>query len=438
MQNSLLNPKKIITLFSGGGLFVCGAIAAGLKPVGAVEWDRDIASVYSRNFNSPVTIGPIENVNPRQWKMSVGELDVLQASPVCKNLSVANTNHKKAGKSGETYSDLNGALSVVRHIASLRPKVFILEQVWGYTSSYCFKMICNSLKKLDYNFTFEHINAADYGTPQTRKRLFLIAIQNNIGFASFPPKTHAEIVPESQQLNLFQMFDTPEEIKKWVSWYDAIKDLIPAIQESDFAKWQYQRLEKLASEGKLDEIAKRFLRNESTALAVEGSNIRVNKEGGLIGNITVRNENEPLWTLTTNDRPSHLPKALLLPAANVFPVRENEDPGLTLCTAGNWKSVIWEKQIDLLFKSWQKMSATEKVRYLIGEGRIVTLSTRCIARIQGLPDSYELPTEYDPGNKRSRRIACTAIGNGVAVPVAEALCRWAIKMLQERERRSSG
>lgn len=92
-----------------------------------------------------------------------------------------------------------------------------IENVQGYKNFESFGLIRAALDKAGYwsNATVE--NAADYGVPQTRKRLILRAVRNRW----LPP------LPD------------PEP---WRGWYEAIEDLLPGLPESAFVPWQLARL----------------------------------------------------------------------------------------------------------------------------------------------------------------------------------------------------
>lgn len=477
--------KRIITLFSGGGLFTQGAVLAGLHPVGAVEWDAKISALYANNFGSHILTSAVENVDPDVWQLPPGELDFLQSSPSCKNLSVANS------KGGETYTDMTAALGVVRHLVRLQPKCFVLEQVWGYKDTISLNMILGTLKALKYHFVVCKLNAADYGTPQTRIRLFVLAVKRNLGWASIPPATHAKEL--SNQGSIFDLLGI-SSTQKWVSWYEACSDLLADLPTTDFAEWQYKRLAILADEGKFDELVKELLADNETGLMVDGQNPggSWNTNGGIgsrehsqpsytlvassykatfkafvsdtsngrsdTQRLTVRNDNQPLFTITADG--NHRPKAFLVQSANSqsqgFAPKTEKQPCQTLATSGNWKALLIQRdgtpadevrmrderspsltlkaldqrnghQFDALllqqqsttFKDYQQLSGIDRVRFLVSLGRVVSLSDRCLMRLQGVPDSYKL------GN--SHKLNCIVAGNGVAVPVAQAICSHLLK-----------
>lgn len=157
------------TLFSGGG----GAEALlkdSINFVHAVEYDPAIASVYRANHGNHIQVADVCDVDYSLW----GTLDYLHASPVCKNASQA----KADGEESET--DIRTALAVVRCLEETQPRVFTLENVGGYQKFKAYRLICHTLDLAGYMWHAEVLNAADYGVPQTRRRLILRAVRDSL------------------------------------------------------------------------------------------------------------------------------------------------------------------------------------------------------------------------------------------------------------------
>jgi site-specific DNA-cytosine methylase len=125
--------------------------------------------------------------------------------------------------------------ATARAIRTLQSPNFSLENVWGYREFESFRIILRALEESGYAFGYWHLNAANYGVPQTRKRLILIASRTHR--PRKPQATHSERGPSAQS-DLF----SSEPLRKWVGWYEAIEDLIPTLPESKFAEWQLKRL----------------------------------------------------------------------------------------------------------------------------------------------------------------------------------------------------
>lgn len=184
---------KGATLFSGGG-----GVEARLTDIidfrHAVEYDAQIAAVYAQNIGAHVQVARVEDVDYSLW----GALDYLHASPVCKEYSAAKT----GGAEGE--GDIQSALAVVRCLEATQPRVFTLENVGAYQHGKAYRLICQALDRGGYMWHAEVLNSADFGVPQTRRRLILRAVRD-------------------------RLLPTLPEAVPWVGWYAAIEDLIPTL-----------------------------------------------------------------------------------------------------------------------------------------------------------------------------------------------------------------
>ncbi|QLE46094.1 DNA cytosine methyltransferase (plasmid) [Nostoc sp. C052] len=219
-----------VVLFAGGGGIEAGMVEAGIRPVIAVEFDpskpelsKAIAKTHHHNFSEygcriiQLTVQEVARLGflgfPRRP-------DYLHASPVCANFSQAHT--AKAGKGGETTDDLTAAIAVAEAIRQLQPRVFTLENVPRYQNSQSFAIILNALELAGYSVTYSVVNMADFGLPQARRRLVLIA---------------------SRGLSIALPLGTTP-----CGWYEAIAHLIPTMTDSQLLLKQQQALEKFLAE----------------------------------------------------------------------------------------------------------------------------------------------------------------------------------------------
>lgn len=195
------------SLFTGGGGVDQGARIAGLKHLWGVEIDSGYAAIAQKNgFNTIVQ--DIRTVHFRKMKSP----DWLHASPPCVRASVANPNQ------GEDTLDVELALAVVSAIAALQPMYFSLENVLAYRRFNSCALIRNRLSELGYSLVEGVLNAADYGVPQTRKRLFIVGSRAGRR-PVLPMPTHHR---PSRQIDLFS--------EPWVSWADALKTVEPPLK----------------------------------------------------------------------------------------------------------------------------------------------------------------------------------------------------------------
>jgi DNA (cytosine-5)-methyltransferase 1 len=200
-----------------------GAVQAGFKPRWGVEIRPDIAGVAEANVPGLFAVrADVATVN----YASLPKVYHLHFSPSCKAASQANVN------TGEGEEDMRSALGISAAIWQIEPHCITLENVWAYRRFDSFKLILRTLADCAYAFDYWHLNAADYGVPQTRKRLILIARKDRKPVR--PQATHHDPKRAKGQRSLFW--------QPWVGWLESIQDLIPALPESEFAPWQLERL----------------------------------------------------------------------------------------------------------------------------------------------------------------------------------------------------
>ena len=338
---------KIATLFSGGGGFDVGAVAAGLTPVFAIDNCPKAAAAYRVNFGNHIVVGDI-----CVQDFSEVKADHLHASPVCKNFSTAKTGAE------ESDFDLACASAVCRAIEQIKPKTFSLENVRGYKNSASFLMILTTLKSLGYNPAFRVLNSADYGVPQTRKRLILLGKLGDR--PRFPETTHQKPTPQQG------LFPKPE----WISWHDAIADLIPTLKETDLAPWQRFRVERDC-----------LVSGHNTSSGWSEVQ-RVDPE-------------KPSFVLSTN---ASLPKICLIEkigARSDQPLRQilSDRPVPTIKALG--QDGHWEQWV---------------INYGV---KILQTNISCLARWQSFPNWYQFPIARDT--------ACSIIGNSVPPLLAQRI-----------------
>lgn len=133
-------------------------------------------------------------------RLSKGELDLLAACPPCQGFSRIRTLNggrrpRRRGEDGslpvrarrikavkDVRNDL--ILEVLRFVRVMRPKTIMLENVPGLAATTLLDSFCKVLTKLGYDWNYAVLNAADYGVPQRRKRLILLASRHgHIEFA---------------------------------------------------------------------------------------------------------------------------------------------------------------------------------------------------------------------------------------------------------------
>jgi DNA (cytosine-5)-methyltransferase 1 len=166
-----------IDLFCGCGGLTQGLKDAGFCVLGGVDIDKLSVETYRANHPE---VQVLEN-DIRQLKVSAikrnlglrkGSLDLLAGCPPCQGFSRLITLNGKR----RFYDPRNGLLlEFLRFIEELMPKAVMLENVPGLAKYSKFKDFCRRLKKLGYHFEHRILDAANYGVPQRRRRLILLA-----------------------------------------------------------------------------------------------------------------------------------------------------------------------------------------------------------------------------------------------------------------------
>lgn len=177
------NPRKYrdmpcaIDLFAGCGGTTLGLKKAGFNVLAAVEVDKIAASTYQANHPEIILKqADIRDLSPtalrRELKLNAGDLDLLAGCPPCQGFSTLRTqNGSKANRDSRNQL----VLEILRFARTLLPKAIMMENVPGLVGRRPFKVLCQGLVQLGYSIKFEIKDAADYGVPQRRRRLILIA-----------------------------------------------------------------------------------------------------------------------------------------------------------------------------------------------------------------------------------------------------------------------
>lgn len=162
-------PVHALDLFCGAGGSSQGAVQAGAVLVGAIDaWDLATRTLKSNHPGAAVyteRLGPRSRPDKTLVKRGV---ELLLASPECTNHSVAKGS---APRSEESKRSANYILNYVR---DLEPTWIVLENVVQMRDWHGYHPLIEKLGRLGYGVTPQVLDAAEFGVPQTRRRLFLL------------------------------------------------------------------------------------------------------------------------------------------------------------------------------------------------------------------------------------------------------------------------
>jgi DNA (cytosine-5)-methyltransferase 1 len=252
---------EVIDLFSG-----CGGLSYGFKTAGYT-----IAA--GMEINKPASITASYNLH---WKEGIDKehccTDITKSSasvfsdmikgdviviggPPCQAYSrIGKAKLKSLGESRNPVNDSRGYLyeDFIRYAVDLNANAVIMENVVesvNYDGKNIPQHVCELLESKGYNSIWTILNAADYGVPQTRERIFVIAIKKKIGnITHLPVPTHRKpdlSVMTQNELRFsffskFENFKMPNKSHKdlpvWVTVRDAFSDL-PVLFPTSTSKY---------------------------------------------------------------------------------------------------------------------------------------------------------------------------------------------------------
>ncbi|NJM43757.1 MAG: DNA cytosine methyltransferase, partial [Brachymonas sp.] len=236
---------RVLDLFAGAGGFSLGFHMAGHEVVGALETDAWACDTF--RFNHPEAL---------VWKQDISKAsdadivekyadlspDIIIGGPPCQGFSIAN---RKAGDPKDPRNSL--FKDFVRIGSLLRPQVMIMENVPNLLTAktaqgeQVIDIICRALEALGFCVYWKVLQAKDFGVPQTRTRLFVVASRTALA-QPFPEPTHRT----NAGMDLFGA----EDLLPCPTLWEAISDLPPleagqGAEEQSYggkAQTDYQRM----------------------------------------------------------------------------------------------------------------------------------------------------------------------------------------------------
>ena len=175
---------RVVSLFSGAGGLDLGFKMAGHDIVWANDLYEDAVETYKYNLGNHIICKDIANIDTKE----IPECDIIIGGFPCQGFSVANMKRHESDERNALYRQL------IRVIEAKKPKFFLAENVKGLISlgkGAVFNMILNDFSQLGYKVSYKILNAADYGVPQTRQRVIIVGVRNDLEFEYvFPTPTN--------------------------------------------------------------------------------------------------------------------------------------------------------------------------------------------------------------------------------------------------------
>ncbi|OJW77579.1 MAG: DNA (cytosine-5-)-methyltransferase [Bacteroidetes bacterium 46-16] len=175
-----------IDLFCGIGGLTHGLKKAGIKVRAGIDLDTNCKYAYEINNDAQFIGADITTIKGSElnkfWEDN--EIPVLVGCAPCQPFS-AHSNKIKDKENGEKWNLINQFLRIVKET---NPTILSMENVPNLSNQIVFKDFIKKLEKIGYNISYKNVYCPDYGLPQKRRRLVLLASQ--LGEISLIPPTH--------------------------------------------------------------------------------------------------------------------------------------------------------------------------------------------------------------------------------------------------------
>ena len=406
---------KFIDLFCGTGGIRLGlekafqSVGVETKCVFSAEIDKNACETYELNFSE----NPYCDVRDLN---DIEDFDVLLAGFPCQSFSYAG---KQLG-----FADTRGTLffEVERLLKKYKPKIAFLENVRGLTThdkGRTFKTILKSLTDIGYKVQFRLINSSNYGIPQKRVRIYIIATLGYEPIINIPSDLGAidshNFELYSSQISCFNEYS-----------FKVVKDILEdnPDEKYDCSEWFVERL-KAVLKGDLDKLHGKRLIDTRHGNSIHSWDIGIK---GLCSEDEIFFMNSLISNMRKKIFGTHQDgKALTINQIRTFYSNPNIEEVISSLLEKGYLSNKNDKLnpvcgnmsfevFKFLDPSSISITLTASDSNRLGvyyNGRVRRLTPRECARLQGYPDSYVLnPVDV---------FAYKQLGNAVSVPVISKL-----------------
>lgn len=414
----------IVDNFAGGGGASTGIEMALGRPID-IAINHSPAAILMHKTNHPNTKHYCENV----WEVDPIEacagrpVDLAWFSPDCKHFSKA-----KGGKPVD--KNIRGlAWVAVKWAKLVRPKVIILENVeefktWGplidnmpdpNKRGQTFIQFIKTLEKFGYEVDYKELKACDYGSPTTRKRLFLIARCDGQKIL-WPEPTYGEPDSLFVKSGILEPYKTAAECIDWT---------IPCPSIFDRKKTLAENTLKRIARG----IQKFVIENENPFILNE-----IDKSLETISNTSEKYQVYPFLTSYYSSDKQARGQELTRPVATISTANRH---GLVTAFlikyygCGTGQSLT-EPLDTITSKDRFGIVLIKGERYKIADIGMRMLQPRELYKAQGFPDNYIIDHDYT-GKAYPKTEQVARVGNSVCPQLAEAIVRANIDIKENKE-----
>lgn len=205
---------NVLDLFCGAGGFSKGFKDAGFNIAAGIDNDKDAIATFAHNFPNShafqIDLSQEDAIKNVQTKITE-KIDVVIGGPPCQGFSVAGKRLKDDPRNRLYKAYLN-------FLDCYNPKFVIIENVPAILQLHggrIAKEIIKDLSEKKYEISVLKLNAADYGVPQSRKRVFFVCVKNGtVGqFIEPPPTTKFSPITSSDAISDLPLLDDDIELE---------------------------------------------------------------------------------------------------------------------------------------------------------------------------------------------------------------------------------
>jgi len=184
-EEEIVNKFKVLSLFSGSGGLDLGFLATGkFEIIFANDFNKAACETYAYNIGKHIIFEDISKLG------NFPKADIIIGGPPCQGFSTANPARSFDDPRNHLFKEYS------RIIKDVKPKLFLMENVSGMVTmenGKVFKLIKKELSSCGYILYDSLLNAKDYGVPQSRRRMIIIGVREDIDAKfNFPLPSHNE------------------------------------------------------------------------------------------------------------------------------------------------------------------------------------------------------------------------------------------------------